>query len=120
MKRDNFVSCMIELVKNNLRSIQLLCEKYHVAQLSLIGSALSSKAFNEKSDIDLLLKFNKEHIPEIDYADNYFTLLFELQKVFQRKVDLISEEKLSNPYFIASVEATRQTLYESGNKKISL
>jgi len=47
-----------------------------------------------------------------DYADAYFTLQPELQKLFGRPVDLVTRASInSNPYFKRSVEASEQPLY---------
>ena len=45
------------------------------------------------------------------YTDNYFELHYHLQDLFNRKIDLITENSLSNPYFIESLEETKQLLY---------
>ena len=57
--------------------------------------------------------FNKDEIVEMDYADNYFDLLFSLQELLNRKVDLVAEEKLRNPYFIDSINRSKELVYES-------
>jgi len=104
---------MVALIKNNIASIQDLCRQHHVRSLYLIGSATIDEKFSDNSDIDFLYRFNKDEIPELDYADNFFSLLFMLEELLSRKVDLVSEEKLKNPYFIASINESKQTVYES-------
>lgn len=104
---------MIALIKENLLKIQDACKKHHVRSLYLIGSATQSENFNDNSDIDFLYRFRKEDIPEMEYADNYFDLLFTLQDLFGRKVDLVAEEKMRNPYFIDSINRNKQLLYEA-------
>lgn len=104
---------MIALIKENLLKIQDACKKHHVRSLYLIGSATKSENFNDNSDIDFLYRFRKEDIPEMEYADNYFDLLFTLQDLFGRKVDLVAEEKMRNPYFIDSINRNKQLLYEA-------
>jgi uncharacterized protein len=104
---------MIALIKNNLETIRGLCKKHHVKSLYLIGSATSENGFNNDSDIDFLYRFRKEDIEEMEYADNFFDLLFELQDIVGRKVDLVAEEKMRNPYFIESINESKQMLYES-------
>jgi uncharacterized protein len=84
-----------------------------IRSLYLVGSAAKENSFTEKSDIDFLYRFRKEDIGEMDYADNYFDLLFELQDMLNRKVDLVSEERMWNPYFIESINESKQIVYES-------
>jgi len=44
-------------------------------------------------------------------ADQYFGLLEALERLFGRRVDLLTRRSLRNPYFVHSVEKTRQVLY---------
>jgi predicted nucleotidyltransferase len=96
-------------VKNRISQLVILCEKYRVATMHLFGSA-TTDTFNEHSDIDFLISFHSNVTLE-EYADNYFDLMFEMEELFGRKVDLVAENTLSNPYFIQSVEQTKQLIY---------
>ena len=93
---------MIPLIKNNIEAIRDACKKHHVRSLYLVGSAAKADRFGQESDIDFLYRFRKEDIAEMEYADNFFDLMFELQDLLNRKVDLVAEEKMWNPYFIES------------------
>jgi uncharacterized protein len=104
---------MVAWIENNMEAIRELCKKHHVKSFYLVGSAAKEKSFTEKSDVDFLYRFRKEDIEETDYADNYFDLLFELQDILNRKVDLVAEEKMKNPYFIESINKDKQMIYES-------
>lgn len=55
------------------------------------------------SDIDLLIEFDPSITME-EYADNYFSLLDHLVELFKKKIDLVTNRSLSNPYFIADIE----------------
>ena len=104
---------MVDIVKNNLDKIIGACKEHHILSFYLIGSATTGNKFNSESDIDFLYRFNKETIGEWDYADHYFDLLFYLEELFGRKVDLVSEERITNPYFAKRVNETKVKLYES-------
>lgn len=99
---------MQEIVKRNLEEIRKLCVEYDIRQMYLFGSASSDK-FNSESDVDLLISF--KDIPADKYADNYFELHSKLEELFKRKIDLLTENSLSNPYLIESIEETKQLLY---------
>ncbi len=58
-----------------------------VKKIGLFGSFAKGKQ-HKKSDIDLLITFDK-----IDF-DNYMNLMFFLEKVLKRKVDLVMEKNL--------------------------
>lgn len=108
---------MVTLIKDNLSLIQDVCAKHHVKSFYLIGSAArQDKDFTPESDVDFLFRFNYENADEscdIDFADNYFSLREELQNLLQRKVDLVSEERNKNPYFINSINKDKTPLYSS-------
>lgn len=105
---------MIALIKDNLNKIQDACRAHHVLSLYLIGSATKEERdFTAESDVDFLYRFDKKSIGEMDYADYYFGLLDTLQKLLKRKVDLVPEEKLKNPYFMESINKNKLKIYES-------
>ena len=86
----------------------MLCKRYNVRSLFAFGSVCTDK-FNKKSDIDLLVSFAA--MAPADYAENYFDVADKFEQIFQRRVDLITDKSLSNPYFIASVNQTKTLLY---------
>lgn len=94
--------------ESQILAIEALCKKYHVKHLHVFGSLLTS-SFNEKSDIDFLVAF--EDLDFGDYADAYFGLAEALEELLKRKVDLITEKSLRNPYFIQSIESNKKLLY---------
>ena len=104
---------MVALVHENIQAIRDLCKKHHVRTLYLVGSATEEQYFTNESDVDFLYRFRKEDIKEMEYADNFFDFLFALQDMLNRKIDLVAEEKMKNPYFIESINKSKQIIYES-------
>ena len=100
---------MNAIIKNNKDSIFKLCQEKKVDKLYVFGSVLNEN-FDINSDIDFVVKFN-EDIPLLEYSDNYFELLFAFEDLFNKKVDLISEKSLKNPYFIKEINNTKQLIY---------
>lgn len=84
-------------------------------KLWVFGS-INSNQFNEKSDIDFLVDFKKMRIE--DYAENYFLLVENLENLFDRKIDLVTVNSLSNPYFIEEIEKSKSLIYDGQNQKI--
>ena len=99
---------MNNIIKDKLEEIKLLCKKYKVKTMYVFGSG-SSDDFRPTSDIDLLINF--ESLPLELYSDNYFDLHYKLSDLFNRQVDLVTENSLSNPYFIQEVERTKKLIY---------
>ncbi len=100
----------MKLIEMNLDRIATLCRKYKVKKLWVFGSILTDR-FNDSSDIDFSVSFDKKNIQLLDYADNYLDFLDELKGLFSRDVDLITEESVSNPYFQNELNSTKQLIY---------
>lgn len=100
---------MIELVQQHVRELEVLCEKYHVQRLELFGSAVTGEFASASSDLDFLVTFLP--LQEGQYADAYFDLLFDLQELFSRDVDLVVAEAIQNPYFKQAIDQHRELLY---------
>jgi len=100
---------MQKVIDNNINEIEAMCRKYNVKSLFAFGSVCTNK-FNNSSDIDLLISF--EPMNHADYADNYFILAEKFEEIFHRKVDLITDKSLSNPFFIKSINKTMKVIYE--------
>lgn len=62
-------------------------KKYNVKKIGLFGSYAKNKQ-HKKSDIDIIVNFDKETF------DNYMDLLFLLERMFKRKIDLVIEKDL--------------------------
>lgn len=100
---------MIELVKQHVQEIESLCEKHHVCRLDVFGSAVTGEFDTQTSDLDFLVEFLP--LQEGQYADAYFGLLFDLQALFGRPVDLVMPEAITNRYFLQAINQHRETLY---------
>ena len=99
---------MNRIVKDNIEQLKVLCENYDIKEMYIFGSVCTEK-FSDQSDIDILISFKDISIEK--YTDNYFKLHYKLEELFRRKVDLITENSLSNPYLIESIEETKKLLY---------
>ncbi len=99
---------MQKLIKERLEDLKDLCEKYNVQTMYIFGSACTEN-FNENSDIDILISFKDISIEE--YTDNYFELHYQLEKLFNRRIDLMTERSIDNPYLIDSIEKTKELVY---------
>ena len=100
---------MIGLIKQHVQYLESLCQKYHVARLELFGSAVTEKFDPEGSDLDFLVEFLP--LKDGQYADAYFDLLFDLQDLFGRDVDLVTANSIKNPYFIQAINQQKELLY---------
>jgi uncharacterized protein len=71
------------------------CEKWQIIELALFGSALRDDFRpdgEDPSDIDLLYT----NAPETRYGFQFFDMQEELEKLLNRKVDLVSKRGIEN------------------------
>ena len=102
---------MNKILSERMEEIKTLCQRHRVKSLYVFGS-VGSDAFNDKSDIDLLIDFDTD-LSINDYSENCFALHYKLRDVLKREIDLVTQRSLSNPYFIQRIEQTKQLLCES-------
>ncbi|MBK9213304.1 MAG: nucleotidyltransferase domain-containing protein [Saprospiraceae bacterium] len=102
---------MQAIVEKNKAAIRQICRMYDVKRLYAFGSVVSDQ-FRIDSDVDFLLSFS-DTLGIDDYTKNYFLLHYKLQELLQRNVDLVTERTLSNPYFIESINSSKELIYES-------
>ena len=93
----------------NRDAIVGLCRQFGAARLDLFGSAANGEFDPEQSDIDLLVTFSP--CSPAEHYERYFGLLEGLETLLGRPVDLVEADAMRNPYFINSVERTRESLY---------
>lgn len=100
---------MIQLIDDNRRALEELCRRHRVHRLEIFGSAVGGRFDNRSSDLDFLVDF--QELRENEYANAYFGLLEDLQLLFQRKVDLVVDSAVKNPYMRESIDRSRTLLY---------
>ncbi len=88
--------------------INRLCLQNKVKSLYVFGSVLTDR-FSDKSDIDLVVDI--ESNDPLEYADNYFNLKFALQDLMKRRIDLLENKAIKNPYIRTSIDRTKSLLY---------
>ncbi len=90
-----------------LEGIESLCRKWKIRELSLFGSVLRND-FKPGSDVDVLVTFEPDaHWSLFDFID----LQDELAALLRRKVDVVSERGLRNPFRRREILGTRQVVY---------
>ncbi len=100
---------MLALITQNRSDLENLCRQFYVERLELFGSAATGAFDAERSDLGFLVRFQQP--APLHLSDQYFSLAEGLETLFGRKVDLVMEGALKNPYFIKGVNASRELLY---------
>ena len=102
---------MQQILEKKREDLNAICQTLKVKKLYAFGSVVSEN-FREDSDIDFLFSFD-DNLTIEEYTDNYFSLQYKLREIFHREIDLVTERTLSNPYFIESINETKELIYEA-------
>ena len=101
----------MKLIELNMDKIVALCKKYKVAKLWVFGSILTTR-FNDRSDVDFIVEFDSDRLDILDYADNFFDFIHSIEDVVKRKIDMVVDSSIRNPYFRKEVNDTRRLIWE--------
>ena len=96
---------MQNIITSNIAQIRQIMQAHGVVSAFAFGSVLGDK-MRDDSDIDFVIKFNSAMGYE-EYGNSYFKLMYELQDLFKREVDLVAEETLTNPYLLQSINRNK-------------
>jgi hypothetical protein len=95
--------------ETRLQDIAALCARYRVNRLSVFGSAVDGTYQDGSSDVDLLVEFKP--MPPVEHASCYFGLIESLESLLGAPVDLVEDKAISNPFFRAAVERSKQPVF---------
>lgn len=109
----------MDVVRDKRDELAEICQRYGVARLYVFGSAVTGGFAETSSDIDFIVEFAGRQ-PTGSYADRYLGLAEELERLFGRPVDLVTEESVRNPYFRREVDATRRLVYEQTREEAAV
>jgi predicted nucleotidyltransferase len=107
---------MVAIGEQKKTALAELCRQYRVERLYVFGSAVVGRFDVRRSDIDFLVRFSDRE-PTGEYADRYLGFAEALERLFDRAVDLVTDQSIRNPYFRREVESTRQLLYDQSDKE---
>ena len=99
---------MNTLLSDNSLYIHTLCKNNKVKTLYVFGSILTPK-FNKDSDIDFIVDFQEQDV--LEYTTHYFNLKFGLEALIDRKIDLLEQQAIKNPYFLKNINEKKQLIY---------
>lgn len=98
---------MKELTQH-IDQIKRLCDSSKVRTLFAFGSVTTDN-FKPESDIDMVVDIDDND--PISYSDKYFNLKFQLEQLLRRKIDLLEQKAIKNPYLKQQIEKTKILIY---------
>jgi predicted nucleotidyltransferase len=101
---------MSPVINRHKRELAEQCRRFGVRRLEVFGSAVRGDFDSAKSDFDFIVSF-ADKTPGT-YADRYLDFAAAVEQLLGRKIDLLTERCIRNPYFRREVESARQIVYD--------
>jgi predicted nucleotidyltransferase len=93
-----------------------LCKTHKVDKLYAFGSSVTDHFDPLKSDIDVIVQLRIDN--PVDRGETLLSLWDKLEELFQRKVDLLTDDSIRNPYLKSSIDRTKQLIYDGEGEKV--
>jgi uncharacterized protein len=107
---------MDSVIQNNLPAIVELCNKFGVSRLYAFGSVLRENYSPEKSDVDLLIEL--ENMPALERGENILNFWDEVEKLFNKPVDLLTDQPIKNPFLKQEIDKTKKLIYDRSKQEV--
>jgi hypothetical protein len=87
-----------------------------VDKIYAFGSSITNQFDPKTSDIDVVVKVDIDD--PADRGEALLSLGDKLEAFFNRKVDLLTEDSIRNPYLKSSIDRTKKLIYDREGEKV--
>lgn len=101
-----------EFIENKEDEFVKLCKDHGVTKMFAFGSSVTGNFNFEKSDIDIIVEI--EEPDPVARGEKLISLWDKLEAFFNRKVDLLSNPVIRNPYLRQNIENSKVLIYGFG------
>ena len=98
------------IIAKHFDQLVALCKKYQVERVYAFGSVVTGDFKAESSDIDLIVEIAP--MPPLEKGENLLSLWNELEELYGREVDLLTDKPIRNPFLKKAIEETKQLIYD--------
>jgi uncharacterized protein len=103
-------------ISKQAKAFNTLCQQHNVKYLYAFGSLTTDKFDLMISDIDLLVEIDAP--APLDRGEKLLSLWDTFELFFHRKVDLLTDSSIRNPYLRKSIDATKILIYDGNGSKV--
>ena len=104
------------IIKEKYTDFVALCKAHKVDKMYAFGSSITHHFDSHTSDIDIVVKV--DIADPADRGDALLSLWDHLEVLFERKVDLLTEDSIRNPYLKRNIDRTKQLIYDGEGEKV--
>lgn len=103
-------------IKQRLPDFIDLCKEHKVKSLYAFGSSITDRFNPDSSDIDLVVEI--DDLSPLERGEILISFWDKLEVFFQRKVDLLTEKSIRNPFLKNSIDTTKVLIYDGSGQKV--
>lgn len=107
---------LMTLIKERYSEFVDLCRVHKVDKIYAFGSSITDHFDAQRSDIDVVVKIDIDD--PADRGEALLSLWDSLEKLFNRKVDLLTEDSIRNPYLRSNIDRTKKLIYDGEGEKV--
>jgi len=104
------------LIKEKYTAFVDICRSHRVDKIYAFGSSITDYIDPQTSDIDIVVKIDIDD--PADRGEALLSLWDNLEILFNRKVDLLTEDSIRNPYLKTNIERTKKLIYDGKGEKV--
>ena len=105
-----------EIISKRLEDFKAVCSNHGVKYLYAFGSSVTDRFNSESSDIDLLVEIDDSD--PIERGEKLISLWDTFEDFFHRKVDLLTDSSIRNPFLRKSIDSTKVLIYDGSGQKV--
>ena len=106
---------LMTLIRDKYNDFVELCRTHKVDKIYAFGSSITDHFDPKKSDIDIVVKIDIDD--PADRGEALLSLWDKLEALFGRKVDLLTDDSIRNPYLKSSINRTKRLIYDGEGEK---
>ncbi len=110
------MATFLPILAKSRNQLAKTCRACGVRNLYLFGSAVTADFDPERSDLDFFVEMNT--LPPLERGENILQLWNELEALFNRPVDLLSDTAVQNPYLKRQIDATKVLVYDGASEEV--
>lgn len=105
-----------EEISGKVNDFNAVCKAHNVRYLYAFGSSITNRFDSSKSDVDLLVDI--DYTDPIERGEKLISLWDTFETFFKRKVDLLTESSIHNPFLRKSIDSSKILIYDGTKQKV--
>ncbi len=103
-------------IAQHIDDFKTLCKTHNVKHLYAFGSSVTDSFDPHSSDIDLLVELDT--LDPLDKGEKLISLWDKFENFFHRKVDLLTDSSIRNPYLKKNIDSTKVLIYDGKGTQV--